>query len=145
MVIEVLFGILFIIGAIEIVLRLQRAKGEQREQMKWLVYAIALLSIVVFGLSVLYYLPVRRELDPGALGWGTMFLGIPDDLALGVIPVAIFFAIFKYHLYEINLIINRTLVYVPSQPSWPVCMPPRLLCSRGSSLPPPAKNRTLRS
>jgi len=93
----VLTGLLFfgIIGAAaSVVMRFLRSRGIERQQMKWFVYAVVpMLLIPTDG-----FLP-----------------GIISSVALGVVliglPTAIGIAVLRYRLYEIDIIINRTLVY----------------------------------
>ena len=93
----VLTGLLFfgIIGAAaSVVVRFLRSRGIERQQMKWFVYAVVpMLLIPTDG-----FLP-----------------GIISSVALGVVliglPTAIGIAVLRYRLYEIDILINRTLVY----------------------------------
>jgi hypothetical protein len=93
----VLTGLLFfgIIGAAaSVVVRFLRSRGIERQQMKWFVYAVVpMLLIPTDG-----FLP-----------------GIISSVALGVVliglPTAIGIAVLRYRLYEIDTLINRTLVY----------------------------------
>src|ERR671921_942464 len=79
--------------------RLWRSRGVERQQLKWFAYCAALVGAGL-GTSVLF---------PGGLAADLAFLvGL---LALAGLPVAAGIAIFKYRLYEIDLLINRTLVY----------------------------------
>jgi hypothetical protein len=96
-------GILGIIAVGSLFLRLHRARGEEREQIKWLAYAA---SVVVIGAILTYVLPEAT----GARWVGQVGLAL---LAVGFVgvPIAIGIAILKYRLYDINLLINRTLVY----------------------------------
>jgi hypothetical protein len=96
-------GILGIIAVGCLFLRLRRARGEQRQQIKWLAYAA---SVVVIGAILTYVLPDAT----GARWVGQVGLAL---LAVGFVgvPIAIGIAILKYRLYEIDLLINRTLVY----------------------------------
>ncbi len=91
---------LLITSALCVFLRLRRAKGAERQQLKWLTYAAALLAGVA-ALSVVI------ELSGGAGWW--FFLVILISL-LGI-PVAIGVAILRYRLYDIDVLVNRTLVY----------------------------------
>jgi hypothetical protein len=93
----VLTGLLFfgIIGAAaSVVVRFLRSQGIERQQMKWFVYAVVpMLLIPTDG-----FLP-----------------GIISSVALGVVliglPTAIGIAVLRYRLYDIDIIVNRTLVY----------------------------------
>src|SRR6266540_3719159 len=96
----VLFAVL-LASVVSVVLRLRRARGEARQQLKWFAYATALVPV----------------------GFGLLFFGFDPDLptdqiAMAVLvvaavamPVAMAIAIFKYRLYAIDRIINRTIVY----------------------------------
>jgi hypothetical protein len=96
-------GILGLIAVGSLLLRLRRARGGEREQIKWLTYAA---SVVVIGAILTYVVP-----EATGAGWvGHVGLVL---LAVGFVgvPIAIGIAILKYRLYDINLLINRTLVY----------------------------------
>ncbi len=85
-----------------VVLRRRRATGEEREQLRWLLYA---LGVAVVGWAVGFTL--------GALGRGDWGLGTAVLMLLPVflIPVAVTVAIVNHRLYDIDVLINRTLVY----------------------------------
>ena len=85
------------VGAVSsVVVRFRRSRGTERQQLKWFLYAAA--PIVTF--PAIDALPV---IVSGLLaGW--VLLGL---------PVAIGIAVLRYRLYEIDLFINRTLVYGP--------------------------------
>ena len=89
---------LVLIGPLSLFVRYRRATTVEREQIKWLAYAGTLaLTLLVLSNAV-----------PGDLGnalWPLALVG------LGTLPIAIAVAIFRYHLYDIDLIIRRTLVY----------------------------------
>jgi len=90
-------------GAVSLVLRLRRARGVERQQLKWFVFAGALFSVIFATGPVLWSLPE----SPGIRWiWPMLFL-----VGVSTIPVATGIAIFKHNLYDIDLIINRTLVY----------------------------------
>jgi signal transduction histidine kinase len=90
-------GLLFA-SAATLVARFRRSGREERQQIKWLVFAAAVIP-VWFLLNA----PVQRAFP-------NLFLFM-DSLALAGIPVAAGIAILKYRLYDIDLVINRTLVY----------------------------------
>jgi hypothetical protein len=85
------------VGAVSsVVVRFRRSRGTERQQLKWFLYAAA--PIVTF--PAIDTLPV---IVSGSLaGW--VLVGL---------PVAIGIAVLRYRLYEIDLFINRTLVYGP--------------------------------
>jgi hypothetical protein len=110
---EVLGGTLLIVGIIgalaSLVMRLRRSRGRERQQLKWFVY-VALVGIVaIFPLGPLLYL-LRDQLPGGYRGvFGTAlepWLFVPIALAS---TVAV--AIVRHRLYDIDRVINRTLVY----------------------------------
>ena len=82
-------------GAIaSLVVRFRRSRGIERQQLKWFTYAAALapLPFVVY------------EVVPGAF---ELLLAV----ILPLVPISVGIAILRYRLYEIDRIINRTLVY----------------------------------
>ncbi len=86
------------------VVRFRRSRGIEREQMKWLIYALSLLVTGFLLASVLWFLL------PDSLLVGDFGIIITDLTILGI-AIAAAIAILRYRLYDIDLIINRTLVY----------------------------------
>ena len=99
-------------SAISLVLRYRRSGEEVHEQIKWLAFAASLVGVVYFGtiLTELLFAPdslITNETPPL---WVTLqrFLLVQSFSA---VPIAVGFAILKYRLYDIDIIINRALVY----------------------------------
>ncbi|HZD56166.1 MAG TPA: ATP-binding protein, partial [Anaerolineales bacterium] len=89
-------------AVISLLVRLRRAQGDERQQLKWLVIPAIIYWIgIPFGLV--------DEYDPSGvalgIGVGLHLLSVP------AIVIAVALAIFKYRLYDIKIIINRALVY----------------------------------
>ncbi len=91
-------------AALAVFVRLRRATGVERQQIKWFVYAAA---ASVIGTNFAYLIPgvIDTPLWFERVGFALNIATIP------VIPVAIGLAILRYRLYEIDILINRTLVY----------------------------------
>jgi hypothetical protein len=94
---------LVVVCAVALFVRYRRANATEREQIKWLLYACAVfLGVYVAGF-------VSRLGGTASLGgyiWGVFF-----GLSVITLPATIGIAILKYHLYDIDVVINRTLVY----------------------------------
>jgi hypothetical protein len=100
-VLSVLFLGVGVVGAVAcLVVRFRRSRGIERQQMKWFVYAAALLLLYLVSIlaSDFDFLP-------------EIVSGVVLGLALVALPTAIGTAILKHRLYDIDVIINRTLVY----------------------------------
>jgi hypothetical protein len=88
------------------------ASSAQRQQIKWVVFGISAALTGFLGIFVLLGVFAPAPTSPGTLLAylvGNTFLGY---LAILLIPISIGFAVLRYHLFDIDLIINRTLVYV---------------------------------
>ena len=95
-------------SVVAVVFRRTRSEGQERQQIKWLVYAVALTVIAVLCAVASWY--IRDVL--GAMYALTTIASVVALAGLTVgIPVAIGFAILKHRLYDIDHLINRTLVY----------------------------------
>jgi hypothetical protein len=77
-----------------LVIRFRRSRGEERQQLKWFAFACALLPLEVLS-----------EVLPAAVG------GLIFPALVVFLPVATGIAILRYRLYDIDRLINRTLVY----------------------------------
>jgi signal transduction histidine kinase len=99
-----------------LVLRLRRARGDERQQLKWFLYA-AVATVVCVGLILLQIVVVKLVRNilfiPGyEVNWDVFgYVLIAGVLTTLFLPVATCVAILKYRLYDIDLVINRTLVY----------------------------------
>jgi hypothetical protein len=84
-----------------LVLRSRRSRGVQRQQLKWFTYA----TLLGFGTwALLGFTGVHDRLADPLQAIVTILIG-------WLIPVAIGVAILRYRLYDIDRLINRTLVY----------------------------------
>ena len=96
----------FILSALSLVVRYHRANGVERQQLKW----IALVAVFNGGLIVVDLLGLDRLL--GRLLGGTLW-NVLDVVSLASLYVAVGIAILRYRLYDIDVLINRALVYGP--------------------------------
>jgi hypothetical protein len=90
---------LAVIGSL--VVRLWRARGVERQQLKWFVYA-AVVALVVLVLASVFLYDLMEYGPLGSILWGAAPVGL---------AVAVAVAVLRYRLYEIDRLINRTLVY----------------------------------
>jgi hypothetical protein len=82
----------------------------ERQQTKWVVFGI-LLWLVLMGLLGVPY-SIELSLPPGSsLPWWSLATSTGWWLTLAIVPLALSIAVLRYRLYEIDLIVNRTLVY----------------------------------
>jgi signal transduction histidine kinase len=91
---------LIILSISSLVLRYRRGSADERHQIKWLAVAIAVAGSA--GSASLVF---------GSLGHPIQLLQDLDVLGIALIPVAAAIAVLKYRLYDIDVVISRTLVY----------------------------------
>ena len=103
---EVVMAVLFLgfllSSVVSLVVRFRRSQGQERQQMKWLTYAAA----TVVGMVLLTTL-----LEAANLVFLSEMAGLAADLLIAGIPVGVGIAVLRYRLYDIDVVINRTLVY----------------------------------
>jgi hypothetical protein len=93
------------VAAASVIVGRRGARGVERQQIKWLLYA-GPIFFVASGLHIGFFYFWLAE---GSWGlWASYLLVIVGGLS---VPIAIGVAILRYRLYEIDLIVNRTLVY----------------------------------
>ena len=100
---QMLMIVLVAVAAGSLLIRWIYARGVERQQIKWFSYAIALLAS---GAIVQY--AISEPLDLVLLGWVGRTLVLASLVG---IFISMGIAITRYRLYEIDLVINRTLVY----------------------------------
>jgi hypothetical protein len=99
-----LYGAAAIFGLAGLVTRMRRSHGVERQQLKWFGYVVVLLliTLIVSAISL-----ISHDLYVvGVIGWSGFLILV----TLGL-PLAIGAAILRHRLYDIDVVINRTLVY----------------------------------
>ena len=94
--------VVVIAGSVSLVVRVRRAVGAERQQLRWIAASFAvLMAAVVYGVAM-------SALVPGA---GDGLAWFPAIFALPTVPIAIGIAVLRYRLYEIDRIISRTIAW----------------------------------
>jgi hypothetical protein len=92
------------VAGVSLAMRFRRARGLERQQLRWLAFAAGLASVgaalVLAGTS----LPTSPSLTLALITWGA-------GVCLILLPLAIGAAILRYRLYDLDRIISRTLAY----------------------------------
>jgi hypothetical protein len=100
---EALVYALGLVVAASMLVRLRRSRGVERQQIKWFAYAGVLLAtstVITYVLS-----------EASSLRWLGWVAFLPAMVGGAGLPVAVGIAVSRYRLYEIDTLINRTLVY----------------------------------
>jgi hypothetical protein len=89
-----------VVGAASLVVRFRRARGTERQQLRWVALAAALAAPG----SVVLLAAAAMGASPDLLGWvaGSSF---------AILPLAIGAAVLRYRLYDLDRIVSRTLAY----------------------------------
>ena len=85
--------VLTLAAVVSVIYRFLRSRGDERQQMKWMAYATVLL-IAGFLVQDMFHLG-----------------DVAFSISITALPVALGVAMFKYRLYEVDRVINKTLVY----------------------------------
>ena len=97
-------------SAVSLVLRYRRAGTEVREQIKWVAFAalfVGVQFVIDIGASLLLVPMTASGREPA---WLALLDQVGFIMFAGV-PIAVGIAVLKYRLYDIDVIINRALVY----------------------------------
>lgn len=98
-------GLLVVLAAaVSLMIRLRRATGAEREQVRWVAYALGttLLISITYTVAGLAVPTLQNNVVGNVIVTAGFGLGLPA--AIGV-------ATLRYHLYDIDIVISRTLVY----------------------------------
>src|SRR5439155_12763527 len=95
--------VLIVIAMASLLLRLRRSRGEERQQLKWFAYAASVsVGLLILAIPATSLSPApSNAMFTGAFSLGFAFL----------VPAAAALAILRYGLYEVDVVINKTLVY----------------------------------
>ena len=107
----VLIGLSILASAVSLVLRFRRSRGHERLQLKWMATAGA--AVAIFFLLFLLLAIITDILKIGAQ-WTPLLDSIFENasaIVFALLPIAMSIAILRHRLYDIDIIINRALVY----------------------------------
>ncbi len=99
---------MMVASAASLIVRFRRARGDARQQVKWLAAAAAVVASIYAVVE-----PLSALVNPGETH-APWWMVVAQDVALmsfALIPVAIGIAILRHRLFDIDLIVRRTLVY----------------------------------
>ena len=96
-VIAVLFPLIFATSVMSLVLRFRRSTGVERQQIKWVVFGFA-VALVGF-ISTMF--STQENIVSAVIGGGTFLL----------LPVSIGVAVLRFHLYDLDVVVRKTLIY----------------------------------
>jgi hypothetical protein len=100
-----LLALCILASVVSLVLRYRRSRDEEREQIKWIAFAASVVGFLfLIGLIISLIYGSRPP------SW-TRLLDTMTVLSYTGVPIAVGFAVLKHRLYDIDVIINRTLVY----------------------------------
>jgi hypothetical protein len=111
-----LLALCMLASALSLVSRYRRSRGEERQQIKWIAFAASFVGLLYLGImstgtAIWLFSAPGSPIDPLTRSlWGALLENLMV-LSFAGVPVAIGFAVLKYRLYDIDLLINRTLVY----------------------------------
>jgi hypothetical protein len=99
-------------SALSLVLRYRRSGGEERQQIKWIAFAASVV-VVVYAIAMIasFVFPAESWTTAGSVWWLNLLTYVVLS-SFTLVPIAVGIAVLKYRLYEIDIIINRALVYV---------------------------------
>jgi hypothetical protein len=98
-------------SALSLVLRYRRSGGEERQQIKWIAFAASVV-VVVYAIAMIasWVFPEESWTTAGSVWWLNLLTYVVLS-SFTLVPIAVGIAILKYRLYDVDLLINRTLVY----------------------------------
>ena len=106
-----LLPLCMVASVLSLVLRYRRSRGEQRQQIKWIAFAASVVGFLyLIAMVFAFVFPSGAWFQAGSPLWLDL-LGYAALSSFTLVPIAVGFAVLRYRLYEIDIIINRTLVY----------------------------------
>jgi hypothetical protein len=98
-------------SALSLVLRYWRSGGEERQQIKWIAFAASVV-VVVYAIAMIasFAFPEEAWTTAGSVWWlNLLTYAVLSSFTL--VPIAVGIAVLRYRLYDIDILINRVVVY----------------------------------
>jgi hypothetical protein len=106
-----LLPICILASAVSLIWRYRHSGGEVRQQIKWVVFAASFVGVMYLSAVVIGFFTPDASLGSGDVSLLGDILLDAVLLSYAGVPIAVGFAVLKYRLYDIDVVINRTLVY----------------------------------
>ena len=98
-------------SALSLVMRYRHSRGDERQQIKWIAFSASVVALVyLIAIIASLVFPADSWTTVGPVWWLNL-LTYAALLSFVAIPIAVGIAVLKYRLYDIDVIINRALVY----------------------------------
>jgi hypothetical protein len=106
-----------LVAPISLILRLQRVRGDERQQLKWFSFAavpvafglsLIILDLLVANVTYDFWFDIGHILPSWQVFRAVLYVEV---FGLLFVPIFTYIAILRYNLYDIDVIVNRTLVY----------------------------------
>ena len=94
------FLVALLASIVSLTIRFRRARGVERQQIRWFAAAASFVALVLICAPIMWSTPALEPL------WGPLFVTSVSSL-----PIAATIAILRYRLYDIDVFVNRALVY----------------------------------
>ena len=106
-----LLPICILASAVSLIWRYRHSGGEVRQQIKWIAFAASFVGVMYLSAVVIGFFTPDASLGSGDVSLLGDILLDAVLLSYAGVPIAVGFAVLKYRLYDIDVVINRTLVY----------------------------------
>jgi hypothetical protein len=103
-------------SVLSLILRYRRSRGEVRQQIKWIAFAVSVVglgfvSAMISGLIAFVFAPETwGGTDAPPFWFELLFSAVL--LSFGGVPIAVGFAVLRHRLYDLDVVVNRAIVYV---------------------------------
>jgi signal transduction histidine kinase len=103
-------GMAFLVGGVAaLVVRYRRSRGEERQQLRWFVFAVAASIGLLVALTLFYFAIGAPEREPA---WFIVAMTSVTLLGIGVgVPVACGIAVLRYRLWDLDVVVRKALLY----------------------------------
>ena len=91
-------------AVVSLVVRFRRARGEERQQITWLLLVAIVAALLMLTMFVFDLFSIGEDSD-------VLWIALLMVLVLGI-PAATALAIFKYRLYDVDVVVSKTIAYV---------------------------------
>jgi signal transduction histidine kinase len=93
-----------VLALVSIIVRTRRSRGEERQQLRWLAGAAALIMVALLAVFV------TGSIDEGSTANNVAFVVLILAVLLGL-PLATAIAVLRYRLYDLDLVIKKTVIF----------------------------------